>query len=92
MPIMKSKHPEAKENLLAFNKAAGLLVLLLLIGTTGLLADPVLTRPETVADRIIIYPDHKNPKLLASPISFSINMFMLKTREQTIPDPPPAEF
>jgi hypothetical protein len=48
---------------LAFNKAAGLLVLLLLIGTTGLLADPVLTRPETVADRIIIYPDHKNPKL-----------------------------
>lgn len=41
---------------------AGLLVLLL-AGASGLLADPVLTRPETVADRIIIYPDHRNPKL-----------------------------
>lgn len=41
---------------------AGFLVVWL-AGTTCLLADPVLTRPETVADRIIIYPDHRNPKL-----------------------------
>ena len=41
---------------------AGLLILML-AGASVLLADPVLTRPETVADRIIIYPDHRNPKL-----------------------------
>lgn len=38
-------------------------VLLLALAASNLLADPVLTRPETVAGRIIIYPDHKNPKL-----------------------------
>jgi hypothetical protein len=48
---------------LAGKKAAGLLVLLLLQGLVGLVADPVLTRPETVANRIIIYPDHQSSKI-----------------------------
>ncbi|MGQ9801195.1 MAG: hypothetical protein ACUVRL_05985 [Candidatus Saccharicenans sp.] len=44
-------------------RKVSLLVLMLAVATNSLLADPVLTRPETVANRIIIYPDHKNPKL-----------------------------
>lgn len=51
-----------EDNSLALKVGAGFLVLWL-AGTAGLLADPVLTRPETVADRIIVYPDHRNPKL-----------------------------
>lgn len=40
-----------------------ILVLLMLSGPATILADPVLTRPETVAGKIIIYPDHRTPKL-----------------------------
>ena len=48
---------------MGLRRRAFLLVLMLFVGTGSLLADPVLTRPETVAGRIIIYPDHRNPKL-----------------------------
>ncbi len=44
-----------------FRLAAGVAVILWLLFAPGLRADPILTRPETVAGRIIVYPDHRNP-------------------------------
>ncbi len=46
-----------------FRPVTGLPILLWLLLAPGLRADPVLTRPETVAGRIIVYPDHRSPKL-----------------------------
>ncbi|HAR36273.1 MAG TPA: hypothetical protein DCR87_05100 [Acidobacteria bacterium] len=48
---------------MGLRRRAFLLVLMLCFSASFLLADPVLTRPETVAGQIIIYPDHRNPKL-----------------------------
>jgi hypothetical protein len=42
---------------------AGLLALLAGAGASGLRADPLLTRPETVGGRILIFPDHRTPNL-----------------------------
>ncbi len=46
-----------------FRATAGLPVFLWLLLAPVLRADPVLTRPETVAGRIIVYPDHRSSKL-----------------------------
>lgn len=48
------------------SRAGALLTCFVLAAAAGaavLRAEPVLTRPETVAGRIIIYPDHRDPKL-----------------------------
>jgi hypothetical protein len=39
------------------------LALLMVSGQAALLADPLLTKPEIIAGKIIIYPDHRTPKL-----------------------------
>jgi len=39
------------------------LLFLMILAPAGIQADPLLTRPETVAGKIIIYPDHRTPKL-----------------------------
>ncbi len=43
--------------------AIGLLALLGAATVPGIIADPLLTRPETVGGRILIFPDHKTPNL-----------------------------
>ncbi len=43
--------------------AIGLLALLAGAGASGLFADPLLSRPETVDGRILIFPDHKTPNV-----------------------------
>jgi hypothetical protein len=43
--------------------AVGLLALLASAAVSDLFADPLLTRPETVGGRILIYPDHKAPNV-----------------------------
>jgi len=45
------------------NRATAVLGLLVLLAGMGLSADPLLTRPETAGGRIIIYPDHRDPKV-----------------------------
>lgn len=43
--------------------AVGLLVLAAGAAVPGLFADPLLTRPETVGGRILIFPDHQTPNV-----------------------------
>jgi hypothetical protein len=43
--------------------AIGLLALLAGAGGIGLFADPLLSRPETVDGRILIFPDHRTPNV-----------------------------
>jgi hypothetical protein len=43
--------------------AIGLLALLGAAAVPGLVADPLLTRPETVGGRILIFPDHRIPNV-----------------------------
>lgn len=47
-------------------KRAAIVLLVLALGwalASGLLADPLLSKPETVAGRILIFPDHKAPNV-----------------------------
>ena len=80
------------------NKKAVLLILLSLTAVGRLKADPVLTRPETVANKIIIYPDHKTPglfyyvptRLLLSQTFGQPNFFFYKyvyVKDQGLSDP-----
>jgi hypothetical protein len=43
--------------------AIGLVALLAGAGGTALFADPLLSRPETVGGRILVFPDHKAPNV-----------------------------
>ncbi len=43
--------------------AIGLLFLLAGAGGTALFADPLLSRPETVDGRVLVFPDHRTPNL-----------------------------
>ncbi len=44
---------------------AGVVIgLLAVLAGAGLSADPLLTRPETVGGRILIYPDHRDPRII----------------------------
>src|SRR5512137_1812013 len=43
--------------------AIGLLALLVGAGGTALRADPLLSRPETIDGRILIFPDHRTPNV-----------------------------
>jgi hypothetical protein len=83
---------------LPLNKKAVLLILLSLTAVGRLKADPVLTRPETVANKIIIYPDHKTPglfyyvptRLLLSQTFGQPNFFFYKyvyVKDQGLSDP-----
>ena len=47
-------------------RGAAVFVFMGLLGAaaTGLAADPLLSRPETVGGRILVYPDHKVPNVL----------------------------
>src|SRR4030065_248538 len=46
-------------------RSAAVIGFLAFLGSSasGLFADPLLTKPETVGGRILIYPDHKAPNV-----------------------------
>jgi hypothetical protein len=44
-------------------RAGAVLGLLAFLAGAGLAADPLLTRPEAVGGKILVYPDHRDPKL-----------------------------